>query len=440
MKKTAILFTLLAILFVPSKLRAQVFQDNSDSEYWEMLNTVSTSVPFLLIAPDSRSGSMGDVGAATSPDNNSIHWNASKLAFMEESNGLSVSYTPWMEDLVDDIFLGYVSGYKKLNDKNALGASMRYFSLGEINFTNDNGDPITTFSPNEFTFDAAYAMKLSENFSSGLAMRYIYSNLTGGINVQGSQAEAKPGTSFAVDLSSYYQSDEFDMDGKTAYWAAGLNISNIGNKISYTDGGEEHFIPTNGRLGASLFMELDDYNSISFAFDVNKLLVPTPPVYYNVDGAAYNFGDDGVVAADLADGVADSGDDFEDDIPADSDNPQSILAGKDPNVGTLQGMFQSFSDAPGGAKEEFNELMYSAGVEYWYMNQFAVRGGYFHEHETKGNRKYFTIGFGYKMSMFSLDMAYLVQANRGQKSPLANTMRFSMIFDMNSLLGPSNNN
>ncbi len=411
MKKLIALILFVGLTGIQDKVNAQLY--NSDSEYWENLNTVSTSVPFLLIAPDSRAGAMGDVGVATKPDNNSIHWNASKMAFLEEDNGISVSYTPWLQDLVPEISLSYLSGYKKLNNKSAIGTSLRYFSLGQINFTDSQGESRGSFNPNEFALDASYAMKLSENMSTGLAMRYIYSNLTGGINVEGG-AEAKAGTSFAVDLSSYYQSDAFDMDGKRAYWAAGINISNMGNKISYTDGGEEFFIPTNGRIGANLFMELDDYNTVSFALDVNKLLVPTPPVY----------------AVD------------EDNNPLYDENGNRVVeAGVESmDVGTLQGMFQSFSDAPGGSKEELNELMYSAGIEYWYMNQFAFRGGYFHEHETKGNRKYFTLGFGYKMSMFSLDMAYLVSATRGQKSPLANTMRFSMIFDMNALIGPANTN
>ncbi|MDG2165009.1 MAG: type IX secretion system outer membrane channel protein PorV [Flavobacteriales bacterium] len=364
------------------------------------LNTISTSVPFLLIAPDSRAGAMGDVGAATSPDHNSIHWNASKFAFIEDDRGASMSYTPWLQDLVPEISLSYLSGFKRLNSKSTIAGSMRYFSLGEIQFTDAQGQFITNFNPNEFTIDGAYAMKLSENFSTGLAMRYIYSNLTGGIQVPDAGGATKPGTSFAVDLSSYFQSDNFEIDDKEAYFAAGLNLSNVGNKISYTDGGEEHFLPTNGRLGANLFMELDEYNTVSFAFDINKLLVPTPPIY---------------------------------DSLATVPGPENIISGKDPNVGVLQGMFQSFSDAPGGIQEELNELMYSVGAEYWYLKQFAFRGGYFHEHATKGARKYFTVGVGLKMNVFSLDMAFLLPATRGVRSPLANTLRFTLLFDMAAL-------
>ena len=364
------------------------------------LNTISTSVPFLLIAPDSRAGAMGDVGAATSPDHNSIHWNASKLAFIEDDRGVSMSYTPWLQDLVPEISLSYLSGFKRLNSKSTIAGSMRYFSLGEIQFTDAQGQFISNFNPNEFTIDGAYSMKLSQNFSTGLAMRYIFSNLTGGIQVPDAGGATKPGTSFAVDLSSYFQSDKFDIDDKEAYFAAGFNLSNIGNKISYTDGGEEHFLPTNARLGANLFMELDEYNTLSFAFDINKLLVPTPPIY---------------------------------DSLATVPGPENIISGQDPNVGVLQGMFQSFSDAPGGLQEELNELMYSVGAEYWYLKQFAFRGGYFHEHVTKGARKYFTVGVGLKMNVFSLDMAFLLPATRGVRSPLANTLRFTLLFDMAAL-------
>ena len=364
------------------------------------LNTISTSVPFLLIAPDSRAGAMGDVGAATSPDHNSIHWNASKFAFIEDDRGVSLSYTPWLQDLVPEISLSYLSGFKRLNSKSTIAGSMRYFSLGEIQFTDAQGQFITNFNPNEFTLVAAYVMKLSKNFSSGLAMRYIYSNLTGGIQVPDAGGATKPGTSFAVDLSSYFESDKFEIDDKEAYFAAGFNFSNIGNKISYTDGGEEFFLPTNGRLGANLFMELDEYNTVSLAFDINKLLVPTPPIY---------------------------------DSLATVPGPENIISGQDPNVGVLQGIFQSFSDAPGGFQEELNELMYSVGAEYWYMNQFAFRGGYFHEHATKGARKYFTVGVGLKMNVFSLDMAFLLPATRGVRSPLANTLRFTLLFDMAAL-------
>ena len=396
MKKT--IFAAFVVL-----INTSLIAQNLTNDYLNNLNTISTSVPFLSIPPDSRAGAMGDVGVATSPDQNSIHWNASKLAFITEEQGLSMSYTPWLQDLVPEISLSYLSAYKKLNSKSAVATSLRYFSLGEIQFTGGDGQDLKKFSPNEFALDGAYAMKLSENFSAGVAMRYIYSNLTGGINVEGGGA-TKPGNSFAVDLSSYYQSDEFEIEEKDAYWAAGINLSNMGNKISYTDGGEEHFLPMNARVGGSLFMELDEFNTISFAVDVNKLLVPTTPVYDSV-----------------------------------GTGPENIVAGQDPNVGVIQGIFQSFSDAPGGSKEELNELIFSVGAEYWYMKQFALRGGYFYEHETKGGRKYFTVGLGLKMNVFSLDAAFLLPATSGVKSPLANTLRFTLLFDMESLYATNKN-
>lgn len=404
MKKIAFI-ALASVLFSSNSFAQDGSEINSDFLGLDDLNTISTSVPFLLIAPDSRAGAMGDVGAATSPDHNSIHWNASKLAFLKENNGFSLSYTPWLQALVPEISLSYLSGFKRLNSRSTIAGSMRYFSLGEIQFTSNDNQSLGKFSPNEFAFDGAYAMKLSENFSTGLAMRYIFSNLTGGIGVEG-VADVKPGTSFGVDLSSYYQSNEFEIEDKKVYWAAGMNISNVGNKISYTDGGEEHFLPTNGRLGVNFNMELDDYNSFSFAFDVNKLLVPTPPVYAVDEGGSAVYDDNG---------------------------DRVVESGKDPNVGTLAGIFQSFNDAPNGSREELNELMYSVGMEYWYLKQFAFRGGYFHEHLTKGNRKYFTIGVGLRMNVFSLDMAFLLPAQQGTKSPLANTMRFTMMFDMAAL-------
>ena len=396
MRKISFTLTLGVLLNISASAQSPTAFDSFDGE----LNTISTSVPFLLIAPDSRAGAMGDVGVATSPDHNSIHWNASKFAFIKDDRGVSLSYTPWLQALVPEISLSYLSGFKRLNSRSTVAGSMRYFSLGEIQFTDAQGEFISNFNPNEFTLDGAYAMKLSERFSSGLAMRYIYSNLTGGIQIPDGGGATKPGTSFAVDLSSYYQSGNFDINDKESHVAAGFNISNIGNKISYTDGGEEHFIPTNARLGASLFMELDDYNTLSFAFDVNKLLVPTPPIY---------------------------------DSLATVPGPENIISGQNPNVGVLQGMIQSFSDAPGGLQEELRELMFSVGAEYWYLNQFAFRGGYFHEHVTKGARKYFTLGVGLKMNVFSLDTAFLLPATRGVRSPLANTLRFTLLFDMAAL-------
>jgi len=366
------------------------------------LNTITTAVPFLLIAPDSRAGALGDAGVATSPDANSIHWNPAKLAFIEKEMGVSISYSPWLRKLVPDISLSYVSLYKKLGDDHTLGGSLRYFSLGDIKFTDEAGNALGDFRPAEFAVDVAYARKLSDRFSGGIAARYIYSNLTGGIDVSG--AGTRAGTSFAVDVSGFYTNEDASLFGQDVIFNVGMNISNIGAKISYTDDANKDFIPINMKLGQSLAFVMDDYNTIAIITDVNKLLVPTPPIY----------------ATD------ESGSPILDPVT----NEPVIESGKDPNVSVMSGIGQSFSDAPGGFSEELKEYNLSAGIEYWYNKQFAVRAGYFHEHLTKGNRKYMTLGAGLKMSVFSVDFSYLISTT--QNNPLANTMRFSLMFDFDA--------
>jgi len=363
------------------------------------LNTITTAVPFLLIAPDSRAGAMGDAGVASSPDANSMHWNIAKLAFIEKETGVSISYSPWLRKLVPDISLSYISGYKKLGDDKAIGASLRYFSLGDIKFTNDQGDAIGDFNPSEFAFDLGYSQKFGERFSGGLAVRYISSNLTGGIDAEGQQT--KTGRSFAVDIGGFYTNDEVEVFGQKSIFNLGLSISNIGSKISYTNDAIKDFIPINMRLGQSLTFVLDQYNSFTILTDVNKLLVPTPPIYAKDE----------------------SGSPIIDPITGE----QEIAAGEDPNVPVVSGIFQSFSDAPGGFSEELKEYNISAGLEYLYNKQFAVRAGYFHESATKGDRKYITAGLGLKLSVFSIDFSYLIAMT--QLNPLANTVRFTLMFD-----------
>lgn len=351
-------------------------------------NTITTGVPFLTIAPDSRSGAMGDAGVATSPDASSQHWNPAKYAFAESEMGIALSYTPWLRNLVSDINLAYLVGYKRLDDLQTMSASLRYFTLGDIQFMDDGGYPTTTQSPNEFAFDLGYTRLLSDNFSGAVALRYIRSDLTGGQLVNGVESHA--GNSYAADVAFYYQK-EMRMNRKASTFAAGINISNIGSKISYTDGDTKDFIPTNLKLGASLKTEMDRYNTITFAFDINKLLVPTPKK-----------------DSSLVDGVV---------VPIGFSSDKSPIAG----------IFTSFSDAPGGMSEELKEVNFSLGAEYWYNKQFALRAGYYYEDVTKGNRKFFTAGAGLKMNVFALDFSYLLPV--AQNNPLANTLRFTLSFD-----------
>ncbi len=385
MKRFLLFF--ISIQLIAFSSNAQTTTDPLDGR--EPVNTITTSVPFLMITPDSRAGAMGEVGAATSPDANSMHWNAAKYSFTDSDFGLAISYTPWLRALIGDINLSYLAVFVKPDRRQTIGYSMRYFSLGSIAFIDVSGSFLTDFTPNEFALDGSYSLKLSPDLSAGVAIRYLRSNLTNGAYVGGT--ESHPGSSVAGDLSFYYQKD-ITIAQQKAQMAYGLNISNIGQKISYTDESTADFLPTNLRLGASLTSHFDEFNSLSVALDINKLLVPTPPTY---DGAG-----------------------------TDADN---IIEGKDPNVSVPVGIIQSFSDAPGGSSEEFHELYYSLGIEYWYDKRFAIRGGYFHEHETKGNRKFFTLGIGLQLNVFGLDFAYLMPIN--QHNPLENTLRFTLSFD-----------
>jgi hypothetical protein len=375
-------------------------------------NSIITAVPFLMITPDARAGAMGDVGVATPDDMNAIHWNTSKLAFMEKDGGVSVSYTPWLRQLVPDVSLSYLSVYGKLNDKSTLAGSLRYFSLGEIQFTDIGGNSLGNYNPNELAVDLAYAQKLSNKFSVGVAFRYIYSNLAGGANL--SASPITPGKSFAGDITAYYR-DKTKYKGYKLNYGFGGAITNIGSKITYSNASQEFFIPINLRVGTYWQIEIDKYNSIALTGDLNKLLVPTPPVYaYDANGQ----------------------------VELNPDGSKKIAYGKDNDVPLVQGMIQSFSDAPGGWKEELAEINRSIAMEYWYDKQFALRAGYFHEPATKGNRKYMTMGVGLRYNVFQLDVAYLISFQ--QRNPLDNTLRFTLSFDFDAFKkqkeGDNNNN
>ncbi len=389
-------FSILITLFISFSSFIFAQSSQTDSILKNRLNTITTAVPFLMISPDSRGSAMGDAGVSSTPDVNSLHWNPAKYAFIKKDLGISISYSPWLKALVNDINLAYLSAYKKLDEDQAIAASLLYFSLGEINFTDYNGNEYYTAHPNELALDLAYSRKLSPDFSGGIALRFIRSNLTDGVSLQGSGTSTHPGYSIAADVSAYYHR-EIEMGTQKGIFALGLNISNIGAKISYTENLEKDFIPTNLRFGPSLTLDLDEYNSLSFMVDMNKLLVPTPPLYYS----------DSTV-----------------------DGKPVINEGKDPNRSLVSGILGSFSDSPGGTTEEFHEINWSLGLEYWYDKQFAVRGGYFYEHKTKGNRKYFTIGLGLKYNVFGIDFAYLIPVE--QRNPLENTLRFSLIFDFDA--------
>ncbi len=352
-------------------------------------NTIVTAVPFLRIVPDARSGAMGDVGLAISADPNAMHFNASKLAFVENDVAVSATYTPWLRALgLQDVYLAYLSGYKKLDDSQTVGASLRYFSLGTISFTDDNGQPLGTGRPNEFEFAFAYARKLSDNLSVAVTPKFIYSNLAAGQSI--GDIEITPGIAGAADFSLTYKTPVQLQSGTSNLTVAGA-ITNLGSKISYTKSVNKDYIPTNLGLGAAWDFDFDEFNSFTVAADINKLLVPTPCLGDNCD-------EDG----------------------------NGILDYKEQSM--FSGVLSSFGDAPGGGSEEIKELMYSIGVEYWYDKQFAVRAGYYSENVTKGNRKYFTVGLGLKYNVFGLNFSYLVPTTN-QRNPLDNTLRFSLLFD-----------
>jgi len=361
------------------------------------MNAIQTSVPFLRIAPDGRSSGMGDVGVASTPDVNSQHWNSGKYAFMEGKGGVALSYSPWLTNQIPNIKHLYFTGFYKINDKNTISSSLRYFSLGRIDFTRIGGTTTATFYPREFALDAGYSRKFTNRFSGGIVLRYIHSVTTTTQTTSGQ--ENITGTAIAGDLGLYYQ-DDIQLGVKDAQWALGLNISNIGTPVSYTEDAPKTPIPTNLRLGGRFSYHINENHMLAFHADINKLLVPTPPLYE------------------------------EDSVT----NELIVIRGKEAPGSVILGMFQSFYDAPGVqrsdgtysvATEEMYEIMFGLGAEYWYKKLFAIRTGYFHEHETKGNREYFTLGIGARYRFLTCDISYLLPV-QGQSSPLYNTFRIAL--------------
>ena len=376
-------------------LNAQCYQ-GEDGRYYNLdgtpcTNTVVSAVPFLRIISDARSGAMGDAGIAVSADPNAMHFNASKLVFSDQSLGLAATYTPWLRSIgLNDVYLAYLTGFKKINDLQTVGFGLRYFSLGSIQFTDPNGTPLNTGRPNEFELSGAYARKLSEKLSAAVTGKFIYSNLAAGNIVNGEVIE--PGIAGAADFSMTYKTPIKVSKGESDL-TIGLAITNIGSKITYTNSLFRDFLPANFGLGGAWTINFDTHNSLTFTTDINKMLVPTPCQGLDCDQDR--------------DGRADYKD-----------------------VSPVSAIFSSWTDAPEGLSEEIKEFTYSVGTEYWYDKQFAVRAGYFSEHRQKGNRKFFTVGLGLKYNLFGLNFSYLVPTT-SRRNPLDNTLRFSMLFNFN---------
>ena len=357
-------------------------------------NAVTSAVPFLRIVPDARGGAMGDVGIATSVDANGMHYNASKLAFADKEVSISATYTPWMRNLgLNDVYLAYLSGYYKIDDLQAVGMSLRYFSLGDIEFTDETGQSLGQGRPNEFEVSGAYARKLAPKVSASVGAKFIYSNLATGQVVEGN--EIRPGVAGAADISMTYKTP-VTMGERKGEFAFGVAASNIGSKITYTNSVNRDYIPSNLGVGGALKIQLDEFNTLTFTADFNKLMVPTP-------------------RPDLGDADGDGQVDFKQYSP-------------------IRGIFKSFGDAPGGFAEEIKEITMGIGMEYWYDDQFSIRMGHFREHYSKGNRKYFSLGVGVKYNVFGLNFSYLVPTSN-QRNPLDNTLRFSLIFDFEAFDG-----
>ncbi len=383
MKQSLRLYALMTALLMAVVSKAQ---DYKLQEY----NPVEHAVISQMIAPDARAAGMGDVGAATDPDVNSQYWNPAKYPFCISRAGIALNYTPWLRQLVNDIDLAYVAGYYRIGDYSAISGSLRYFSLGEV-MTSTSEDAMTV-KPYEMSIDAAYSLMLSEKFSIAAAIRWIYSDLRYDYS-----EESSPASAFAADLAMYYN-NYINIGSRECQLGLGMNISNIGSKISYYGDDRSQFIPANMRIGASLMVPVDEFNRFSICADANKLLVPTVPAQLEGESSA----------------------DYQDRVIREYSD-----------VGSISGIFKSFSDAPGGFKEEMEEIQWSVGAEYVYHDQFSLRAGYHHQSESKGNLKYFTVGGGFRMNVFSLDVGYVIST--AQTNPLDQTLRFTLTFDMDGL-------
>lgn len=373
---------------------------------------ITTGVPFMLIATDARAAAMGDMGVATSVDAYSQQWNSSKYAFSETKQGFSVNYTPYLTKLVNDISLGYVTYYNRLSEKSAFAASFKYFSLGEIELLLNEEDTPRIAKPNELTVDVSYALKLSEQFAMSVAMRFLRSDL----KIDAIDPDASAASTFGVDISGYYQSEEEAYNSFNGRTRLGFAIQNIGPKFEYEDGGIPNFQPTTLRLGGGFDFILDDYNTVAVTAEVTKLLVPTPPVTGELIEYEEVNGEEGYQ---------------EEEDTSVRKVSNYIIDGKSRDVGFFKGMFQSFGDAPGGFSEEIKEFTWALGAEYRYQESFAFRAGYFNEAEEKGARKYFAIGAGFKYNVVGIDLSYLFSASKVQ-NPLENTLRFSLTFNIGS--------
>ena len=395
-------FLILITLFAAKSYAQQTIENPNDTR------VITTGVPFLLIASDARAAGMADMGVATSADAYSQQWNAAKYAFATVEQGVAVTYTPYLSDLVNDIFLGNLTYYNRLNETSAFSLSLRYFSLGDIELRQNADDIPLIQSPNELTIDGAYSLRLSDHFAMSVGLRYLRSDL----KIQGVDGETDAAGSIAADIGGFYQSDEKAYESFNGRWRAGFSIQNLGPKLKYDEQGQENFLPTNLRVGGGFDFIFDEHNKLGVAAEFNKLLVPTPPLLGFVDTNG--------------DGIQTQDDPTTPDV--DESEPTTIIGGQSNDVSWFKGVFQSFGDAPGGFSEELREFTWALGTEYWYQDSFALRAGYFNEAEEKGARKFFSIGAGFKYNIVNVDVSYLFSASK-VRSPLEKTLRFSLVFN-----------